>query len=548
MLGALNVYSAAPGAFDEVERELIECIANTLSSGIRRLRARAETVAQAELLRAVWEASPDFIVLHAADGRVVEMNEGVRAVLNLAPRDIDVSGAGVSDTIDHTEEILGAGPGGSDRAMRAVREVVSSGTPTTLEWISRDAHGADFPVEVRLRPLARQAPGGAVVMALVRDLRPQRRAERERLNTERLAALSTLAGGIAHDFNNMLTGIVCNLGLAREESDRAERNFALQEAEEVAMSAARLTRELMTFAQASPTQRAPVDMHALVETSARFFLRGSAVALDLRLGSDLWPVLGDETQLKTVIQNLVLNAAHAMSGAGTLRIEAHNDTDWRPTTGSEPVGAVRVAVTDTGPGFPADLLHRVFDPWVTTKPGGTGLGLASAHGIVVGHGGTLSAVNLPAGGASLVMVLPRSSRAATVTSPDSVWQIHGEGRRLLVMDDQATIRSVVERALGAAGYRVEVVANGGAAVALFEQARAANDPFDAVLLDMTIPGGMGGTATLAALKALDPTVVALAMSGYTDQETDGFDGFVAKPFAATDILRAVAVALNQANP
>ncbi len=548
VLGALNVYSAEPGAFDDEERELIEGIANTLSSGIRRLRAVADTVAQAELLQAVWDASPDYIALHAADGRIVEMSENIRTLLALDDAAGDAPSHGASSTSDHTERIVGAGPGGSEQAKRAVRAVLESGTPMTLEWTSRDAQGVEFPVEVRLQPLVRQVPGGARVMAVVRDLRPQRRAERERLDAERLAALSALSGGIAHDFNNMLTGIVCNLGLAREETDAEVRNLALREAEEVAMSAAKLTRELMSFAQAAPTDRRPVDLRALIETSARFSLRGSAVGLDLRLESGLWPVLGDETQLQTVVQNLVLNAIHAMAGAGTLRVDARNDSEWRGTTESESEGAVRVTVTDSGPGIPPDLLHRVFDPWVTTKPGGTGLGLASAHGIVTGHGGVLTAHNLPQGGACITMVLPRSTQAATAKSPTRDAMASGEGRRLLVMDDQAAIRSVVKRALSAAGYLVVTVADGSAAVQRFEQARATKDAFDAVLLDMTIPGGMGSAETLAALRVLEPGVVAVWMSGYTDHDTDGFDTFITKPFAATDLVRALAAALNQANP
>lgn len=536
-LGALNVYAAEPDAFDDAEIELINHIGQNLSCSVCGLQARAEVLAKAEVLQAVWDCSPDFIALHGADGELLAVNAPVLATMGIS----------ADQLAEHADAIMGAGPGGADAARAMVREVAASGEAIATEWIGSDASGEVFPTEVRLRPLTLQAEDGPRVLALVRDMRPLRRAERERLDAERYAALSALAAGIAHDFNNMLTGIVCNLGLARIETDPVERELALREAQEVAASAAGLTRELMTFARAAPAQPAPLDLADVIEKAARFSLRGSAVALDLRLDRDLWWVAGDEVQLRTVVQNLTLNAVHAIGGSGVLTITAQNllSCESVPTPAPSGIGGVVVRFIDTGPGIPDGILDRVFQPWVSSNVQGRGLGLASAHSIVRAHDGDLSAANLPGGGVCFTIVLPRSSEAvaaAAVAAPAAEVSCG----RILVMDDQPAIGLVVVRALTHAGYEATAVLEGSLAVREFERARAADEPYDAAVVDMTVPGGMGGLATLDALQAIDPDVVVVAMSGYTECPTDRFAAFLAKPFAPQQMVRTVANVLAAA--
>ena len=424
-----------------------------------------------------------------------------------------------------------------------VREVVATGEPVDLEWVGRGADGEAFPTEVRLRPLALQAAGGPRVLALVRDMRQLKRAERERGDAERLTALSALAGGIAHDFNNMLTGIVCNLGLARAEPEPDEREQALCEAQQVAMNAAALTRELMTFARGAPPQRTVLDVVELVESTARFSLRGSAVRLDFQPEGDIWPVAGDEAQLTTVVQNVVLNAIHAIDGSGVLTVAIHNVPSWQRAGAATLCEAVSVLVTDSGPGIPDELVGRVFEPWVSSKAVGRGLGLASAHSIARRHGGELAASNRAEGGACFSLILPRTHEqrvpesSATRSGPRGV-------ARVLVMDDQRPIRVSVVRALRTAGYEATAAADGSLAVSEFKRAAAAGEPYHIALVDMTVPGGMGGRQTLAALRELDEALPVVAMSGHTESSTHGFDAFIAKPFGPQDVLRTIGEILD----
>jgi len=534
VLGALNVYATEPNAFDAGEIKLLERMTSSVGAGLSAIRTRAEAQAKAELLQAVWNASPDMLFLHGADGRMLAMSEGVERLMGRSAEEM---------MADPTALV------GSDRtvqeAMAHVQWVADNAEPRDLDWTGRDRDGNDLPLEVRLRPLSLQAEDGPRVLALVRDLTDQRKVERERMDIERLEALATLAGGIAHDFNNLLTGIVGNLELARTAASIGERDLSLSEAEEAALRASSLTRQLLTFARGTTTLPAVLDVAALVERTARFSVRGSAAALEVNLPDDLWPIMADEGQITQVVQNLVLNAVQAMPDGGTVRIDARNcradggDCD-SPADGD----CVRVLFSDSGPGIPEEVLPRVFDPWVTTKPGGSGLGLAASFSIVRRHGGRLMARNRPQGGACFEVCIPRTQ---TDRSSAGVL-VRGDHRRrlmrVLVMDDEPSLRRLVKRLLQQQGHRVEVAADGAEAIQAFRRARDSADPFELLVLDLTVPGGMGGQRALHAIRSLDPDVLALAMSGYSESSVEGFQAFLPKPFGSAGLMQAIETILS----
>ena len=260
------------------------------------------------------------------------------------------------------------------------------------------------------------------------------------------------------------------------------------------------------------------------------------------VAEDLWAVEADEGQVEQVVHNIVLNAKQAMPRGGQVHVSCSN-ARLGPTLESPgaPRQFVRISVKDQGVGIPAEHLERIFDPYFTTKPSGTGLGLAVSHAVIKNHGGLLQAESTIGSGTTFHILLPRSvKRVAPVASAPTVAIPHGKGR-VLVMDDDRSIATVTASMLRTLGYTPDMVSDGEMAVERYLQAMDAGDAYAAVVMDLTVPGGMGGAEALAQLREFDPRVCAIVMSGYADTgllaeyQTVGFAGRLAKPFSLRDL-------------
>jgi PAS domain S-box-containing protein len=380
-------------------------------------------------------------------------------------------------------------------------------------------------VEVHVWP----SPEGLSIF--ITDITERRRAEAERERAQRLDSLGLLAAGIAHDFNNLLSAIQGNISLAR--AGRADAADRLQAAEDACARAAELSKRMLTFARGGAPARRAADVGAVLVEQAELATRGTAVRVDLDLPADLRPVHADPTQLAQVVQNLILNAVQAMPDGGDIRVSARNVA-----------AGVQVEIADTGPGIAQEHLAHVFDPFFTTKTTGTGLGLATAWSIVRRHGGSLEIATSSSAGTTFRFVLPAAPIAAegeAVAAPKP----RGHGRAL-VMDDDASVREVLTLALRALGYTVEAVSRGEEAIARFAESRRSGQPFEVLVLDLTVAGGLGGVACLEELRRLDPDVVAIVTSGYSesgvlsDPAAHGFASSLAKPFTLDDLAVSLA--------
>jgi two-component system cell cycle sensor histidine kinase/response regulator CckA len=409
--------------------------------------------------------------------------------------------------------------------------------------------GTPLAVEVWSHPMLREGElVGSVVTFL--DLSVRKRLEAELLNMRKLESLGVLAGGIAHDFNNLLMGILGNVALAKEEIVApGERAALLSEAEQAALRARHLTQQLLTFSKGGTPVRKVVALRPIVEEAARFALSGAAARADFSFPAEGWPIEADAGQIGQVVHNLILNAVQAMPTGGNIDVACENVTLADGQVVPLPAGRyLQLRVRDQGHGIPPEHLHRIFDPYFTTKSGGHGLGLASVYSIVQHHGGQVTVDSTLGKGSTFTVYLPATDRTSMAPEPPRAPR-RPSGGRVLVMDDEPAVRRVATVMLERLGYDVEAAAEGAEALEKARAARAAGRPFDVLLLDLTVPGGMGGVEAAERLQFADPEAVAVATSGYSSDPVMarwgdfGFVAAIAKPYAPADLAAAIAEAI-----
>ena len=362
------------------------------------------------------------------------------------------------------------------------------------------------------------------------------------IKDQKLESVGVLAGGIAHDFNNLLTAIMGNIELAMARVTPGDEAHRLLSAATIASIRAReITRQLLTFASGGVPVTSAESVSDVIRETADFTLAGSNVRYEARFEAGIQHVEIDRGQVSQVIQNILVNAVQAMPTGGVVKVQGQTVSGrGLGAVPAQPGKRVRVSIADHGVGIPRDHLRRIFDPFFSTKDKGRGLGLATSHSIMKRHGGWIDVESSPGNGTTFYLYFPVSEgqpRAAgvNVVLPAAV------GGSVLVMDDEKSVLDVLGAMLKALGYDVAFALDGSEAVALFEMRRAEERPFDLVVLDLTVRGGMGGAAALTHLKAIDPGVRAVATSGYSndpimaDHAAHGFVGRLEKPYLVEEL-------------
>ena len=387
------------------------------------------------------------------------------------------------------------------------------------------------------------------VVVIFTDITDQENRRSELIKNQKLESIGVLAGGIAHDFNNILTGILGNVSYARMWIAPEHKSAKpLHEAERASKRAAELAQQLLTFAKGGQPVTRAVSLGPLIEESVSLVLHGSNVKPSITIQKDLQAIEADEGQISQVCNNLVLNAVQAMPGGGTISIVAENMTLDDKNVLSIPAGNyVRIVISDQGCGIPQENLQNIFDPYFTTKAGGTGLGLASVHSIISKHGGHISVRSAVGRGTTFEVLLPASTgKPARHISTNTV---AGTSRTtetpVLVMDDEEMIRDLTSIILEELGYRVTTCADGQEAVDLYRAAFLAGIPFQAVIMDLTVPGGMGGKEAAGHVLEIDPAARLIVSSGYSNDpivanyRDYGFCGVAIKPYTVNEIAGAL---------
>ncbi len=381
-------------------------------------------------------------------------------------------------------------------------------------------------------------------VAIILDITERKQMEKELLKTQKLESVGILAGGIAHDFNNILTAILGNTELAIMLSGSDSKvNGILKNVESASLKARALTQQLLTFSKGGEPVKKTIVISGILKEFVEFPLRGSNVKAEFDVSEKLWPIDADEGQINQVISNLAINAQQAMPQGGVLNVKAVNlhEQDLEKIPSLKQKEYVKISFTDNGIGISNALLPKIFDPYFTTKQKGSGLGLASSYSIVKNHGGLITVESELDVGASFHIYLPASSTKTVKNDSKKDDHLYGGGR-VLIMDDEEDIRDMANKSLSHIGYEVECAVDGIEAIELYKRSKVLdNKPFDVVILDLTIPGSMGGEETIKKLKEIDPAVKAVSASGYSNSpvmanfEKYGFNGCIAKPFKIKEI-------------
>jgi two-component system cell cycle sensor histidine kinase/response regulator CckA len=385
---------------------------------------------------------------------------------------------------------------------------------------------------------------------IFRDMTEKRRIEQEMLKTQKLESLSILAGGIAHDFNNILTAILSNANLARMYAEEERVTDKLTKIEKASLQAKDLMQQLFTFSKGGAPVKTTVSLKEVIKDSASFALRGSNVRCHLYLPDDMWSVDVDAGQISQVMNNIIMNADQAMPEGGIIQVREENVVIEKDAPPLKKGFYVKVSVTDQGIGILDTHLQRIFDPYFTTKQKGSGLGLSTAYAIIKNHDGYITIKSELGKGSTFNIYLPASGEREEKRGEKPGKLREGKGR-ILLMDDEESILEAAGELLQVLGYTVETVREGTEAVQVYRKAQEEELPFDAVVMDLTIPGGMGGKETIQDLLKIDPHVKAIVSSGYADDPVTvnyreyGFCGVVTKPYTVKELSETLHKALQE---
>ena len=500
-------------------------------------RAGEKISAEKDRLAVTLRAISDAVVATDVEGRIVLMNPVAERMCGLS--ESSVAGLTIDKVFPLHDAVSKVKLENDFRAVldgKSIDEV----KPALL----MNALGKQCLVGRRAAPTHDSQGHITGIVFVFRDVSQERKAEQELLRASKLESIGLLAGGIAHDFNNVLTGIVGNLSLLREYPGLSpEVSDRLALLEKSAYKARQLTLQLLTFAKGGSPIKQAASIVEVIRESSEFALRGSNLRAEFDFAPNLATVEIDTGQMSQVVQNLVINAKHAMPEGGLIRVTGINmKLSGRENLPLPKGDYVRVSIEDYGCGIGPEHISKIFDPYFTTKEKGSGLGLATAYSILKRHDGLITAESELGKGSVFHLYLPASNVAPPPGKSDTSIQLRGSASgRILAMDDEAGIRTLLSAILKHFGYETTTVADGAEAIREYSEARKQGKPYRAVIMDLTIPGGMGGKETIRALREIDPAVKAIVCSGYSNDpvlaefQKYGFTARVEKPYRMQEL-------------
>jgi len=416
--------------------------------------------------------------------------------------------------------------------------------------------GSAFHIQMTISMVKDEHNKPLCMMASFVDITERKKLGEELQKMQKLESVGVLAGGIAHDFNNLLTAIIGNLSLIELYAESGGNILeVLEETKRASQQTRRLTQQLLTFSTGGEPIKKGVSIVELLKDTAGLALSGSNVICEFSLPDDLWWAEVDEGQIDQAINNLIINANQAMAKGGTIRIWAENMIVGAEKVLSLKEGKyVKISIKDQGTGIKEEYLQKIFDPYFTTKQAGNGLGLAITHSIINKHGGYITVESEIEAGTTFTIFLPAFEKKTFMVKDIEEELIYKGKGNILFMDDKENIKNMVKHMLNHLGYEVELATDGAEAIELYKEAKASGQGFDAVILDLTIPGGMGGVEAIGKLYEIDPEIKAIVSSGYANDpimsgyEANGFKGAIAKPYEVEELSKILNEVLRAESP
>jgi len=541
--------SVAAAEFQVVFKALNKMAAN-ISERMKRLnreievrtQAEKELTAEKERLAVTLRSIGDGVITTDTECRIVMINRVTEELTGWTQE--EAAGQPLSEVFRIINEKTGRPCANPAEKVLKQGKIVGLANHTAL--IARD--GTRRSIADSGAPIRDPQSNIIGVVLVFRDITRQLQMEEEVLKVKKLQSVGLLAGGIAHDFNNLLAAILGNINLACRHLQKESKEYhLLQEAEKASRRASDLTQQLLTFSKGGDPVKKVSSVKDLIHDSAEFVLRGSNVACHYAIPDDLWLVDIDTGQISQVIQNLILNARHAMPEGGTIDIRCSNvsDVGEEKLPGLKDTRYIKIVIQDTGTGIPDMIIDKIFDPYFSTKDEGSGLGLAITHSIITKHDGHIQVHSTEGEGTSFTIYLPAVAQQIHDLPHQQGVTLRGEGR-IMVMDDEEMLLDVAAQMLMHLGYEVIQVRDGIEALKRYRELQEAGTPVDAVIMDLTIPGGMGGKEAVRKILEMDPEAKVIVASGYSNDpiianySRYGFRAAITKPFDLQQISRALA--------
>ena len=527
------VHVVAKSEWDE-RQQRVTGIVGAVKDISRRKWAEAAMAEEKERLAVTLRSIGDGVITTDVRGAVVVMNRVAEELTGWTQSEAEGKPLEVVFSIRHETT--------RQPCENPVERVLSTGRivelPSHALLTSRD--GVERLIADSGAPIADRDGKTIGVVLVFRDMTVKQKTLEAMQRAAKLDSLGILAGGIAHDFNNLLTGIFGYVELARSRSKDPQAIEYLDGTLATMNRARALSMQLLTFAKGGAPVQKMAQVVPVVQEAVLFALSGANVSCQFDLPEDVWPCNIDKNQIAQVIDNIVINAQQAMPNGGFIQVAARNvSAEEGQYPGLAKGHYVRVSIMDRGTGIPKDVMPRIFDPFYTTKTKGHGLGLATCYSIVSRHGGCMDVESELGRGSTFHVYLPASAEAVVVQAVLAVKQ-KGSGI-VIVVDDEEVIRKTLGRMVESLGYTVECGRDGQEAIDLYVKESKAGHRLVAMILDLTIPGGMGGKEAAAAIRKLDQELPLFVASGYADDPVMrnpvdyGFTGSIGKPFTIAEL-------------
>jgi PAS domain S-box-containing protein len=528
----------AKGPFRQMARHVLAAVSEASSGSNGRSKGRplgSETLQPRQVARELLAVKKHFeIVLDSMAEGILEVTRETRIVY-ANPAALSLIGVPEPELL--TTRLADLFEGDDRPRLQSSLETTAPASRHDLDDKAFILRGRQ--VSVKILPIKDEANKTIVMLTNVTE---QKRIQKQIQHAGKIEAIGTLAGGIAHAFNNALTVIIGNIALAKKYADRDSKVLKkLEEAEIASLKARDLTQRLMPFSDDSTPLRHVASIEETVRSACGSALAGTGSRCEVSIPEELWWVKGNPDQIRQALHNVVINAVEATVSDGTVRVAAENHVSTKADElHLQPGQYVRISVQDRGAGISEECLPKVYDPYYTTKEMGRGLGLATAYSFISKHDGLITASSEPSSGTTFSIYLPAVPPPACPTGePDPT--ARGAKGKVLVMDDDETVCEILGEALITLGYESRFASDGREAIGLYTLAKESGEPFDAVIMDLTISKGMGGMEAIQKLLKIDPRAKAIVSSGYADDPAMldyaryGFRGGLDKPFRVKDL-------------